>query len=73
MSTHVGRSYLELDGQNTGKNRAVDSDSNIVDCVFTSHRDKTAALHFFKKSMGQHGQPDIVTMDKSGANKAAAS
>ncbi|CDH33440.1 hypothetical protein XBI1_2650018 [Xenorhabdus bovienii str. Intermedium] len=28
-------------------------------------------MRFFKKAMRQHGQPDGVTLDKSGANKAA--
>jgi transposase-like protein len=35
------------------------------------HRDKKAALRFFKKAVGQHGLPDKVTIDKSGANTAA--
>ncbi|CDH24372.1 transposase (fragment) [Xenorhabdus bovienii str. kraussei Becker Underwood] len=37
----------------------------------TAYRDKPAALRFFKKAMRQHGQPEGVTLDKSGANKAA--
>ncbi|PHM51512.1 integrase [Xenorhabdus hominickii] len=51
--------------------RAVDSDGNTVDFLLTAHRAKKAALRFFKKAQGQHGQPTVVTMDKSGANKAA--
>ncbi|WP_258086095.1 IS6 family transposase [Xenorhabdus bovienii] len=50
---------------------AVDSDGNTVEFLLTAHRDKKAALSFFKKVMRQHGQPDGVTLDKSGANKAA--
>ena len=34
-------------------------------------RDKKAALRFFKKAVRQHGLPDKVTIDKSGANTAA--
>ena len=32
---------------------------------------KKAAFHFFCKAIGQHGLPEKVTMDKSGANKAS--
>ena len=41
--------------------------------VVSSHarRDKKSALHFFKKAVRQHGLPDKVTIDKSGANTAA--
>ena len=35
-------------------------------------RDKKAALRFFNKAIGQHGLPEKITMDKSGANKAGA-
>ncbi|MDE9504692.1 DDE-type integrase/transposase/recombinase, partial [Xenorhabdus bovienii] len=49
----------------------VDSDGNTVDFLLTAHRDKAAALRFFKKAIRQHGQPDGVTMDKNGANNAA--
>ncbi|CAL1242016.1 protein of unknown function (plasmid) [Candidatus Methylocalor cossyra] len=36
-----------------------------------AHRDKQAALRFFKKAVRQHGLPDKVTMDKSEVNTAA--
>ncbi len=48
----------------------VDSNGNTVDLLLTTHRDKAAVLRFFKKAMRQHGQPKVVTMDKSCANKA---
>ncbi|CBJ82692.1 transposase (fragment) [Xenorhabdus bovienii str. Jollieti] len=51
--------------------RAVDSDGNTIDFLLTAHRDKEAALRFFKKAIRQNGQPDGVTMDPNGANKAA--
>jgi transposase-like protein len=37
----------------------------------TAKRDKAAALRFFDKAMQVNGVPEKVTMDKSGANKAA--
>jgi len=36
----------------------------------TIYRDKKAALRFFKKAIRQHGLPDKMTIDKSGANTA---
>ncbi|CDS55304.1 Mobile element protein [Polaromonas sp. CG9_12] len=36
-----------------------------------ARRDKAAALRFFDKAMKASGVPEKVTMDKSGANKAA--
>ncbi|MGJ0628955.1 IS6 family transposase [Xenorhabdus bovienii] len=62
---------IKIKGQWRYLYRAVDSDGNTVDFLLTAHRDKEAALRFFKKAIRQHGQPDGVTMDKSGANKAA--
>lgn len=34
-------------------------------------RDTAAATKFFEKAMRQNGEPERVTMDESGANKAA--
>jgi putative transposase len=39
--------------------------------MLTARRDKAAALRFFDKAMNASGVPEKVTMDKSGANKAA--
>jgi len=36
-----------------------------------AHRDKTAARRYFEKSIAQNGEPETVTIDKSGANMAA--
>jgi transposase-like protein len=38
--------------------------------MLTTHRGKKAALRFFKKVIRQHGLPDKVTIDKSGAKTA---
>jgi len=39
--------------------------------LLTARHDKKAALRFFKKAIGQHGFPQKVMIDKSGANAAA--
>ena len=49
----------------------MDKAGKTVDFLLTARRDKAAALLFFEKSMKASGAPEKVTMDKSGANKAA--
>ena len=49
----------------------MDKKGKTVDFVLTAQRDKDAALRFFDKAMKVNGVPEKVTMDKSGANKAA--
>ena len=46
-------------------------EGKTVDFLLTAKRDKAAALRFFDKAMKASGVPEKVTMDKSGANKAA--
>ena len=50
---------------------AVDKEGNTVDFLLRAHRDKAAARHYFEKSIDQNGEPETVTIDKSGANLAA--
>lgn len=51
--------------------RAVDKEGKTIDFLLTAKRDKSAALRFFEKAMRANEVPEKVTMDKSGANKAA--
>ncbi|QTL39947.1 IS6 family transposase [Xenorhabdus budapestensis] len=62
---------IKIKGQWSYLYRALDSGGNTIDFLLTVHRDKKAALRFFKKAMRQHGQLAVVTIDKSGANKVA--
>ncbi|SFU88588.1 DDE domain-containing protein [Xenorhabdus koppenhoeferi] len=67
----MDETYIKVKSQWKYLYRAVDSDGNTVEFLLTDHRDNKAALRFFKKAMRQHGQPEVVMLDKSGANKAA--
>lgn len=49
----------------------MDKEGKTVDFLLTAKRDKAAAKRFFDKAMKANGVPDKVTMDKSGATKAA--
>jgi len=51
--------------------RAVDKDGNAVDFLLRAHWDKAAAQRYFEKAIIRNDAPEIVTIDKSGANQAA--
>lgn len=42
-----------------------------MDFLLTAKRDRKAALRFLRKAISQHGAPQKITIDKSGANTAA--
>ena len=70
-SWRMDETYIKIKGQWKYLYRAVDKAGQTIDFLLTAHRDKKAALRFFKKAVRQHGLPDKVTIDKSGANTAA--
>src|SRR5512143_3798953 len=63
--------YIKIKGQWKYLYRAVDKEGQTIDFLLTAHRDQKAALRFLKKAVRQHGLPDTVTIDQSGANTAA--
>lgn len=67
----MDETYVKVKGAWKYLYRAVDKEGNTVDFLVTARRDKAAALRFFEKAMKASGIPEKVTMDKSGANKAA--
>ncbi len=70
-SWRMDETYIKVNGQWKYLYRAVDREGNTVDFLLRAKRDKPAATAFFKKAMRANGDPEKVTMDKSGANKAA--
>ena len=67
----MDETYIKIKGQWKYLYRAVDRDGQTLDFLLTAPRDKQAARRFFKQAVRQHGLPDKVTIDKSGANTAA--
>ena len=51
--------------------RAVHKACATEDFLLTAKRDRKAALRFLRKAIGQHGVPEKITVDKSGADTAA--
>jgi transposase-like protein len=50
--------------------RAVDKAGNTIDFLLTAKRDRAAAKRFPARAIEGNGLPQIVTIDKSGANTA---
>jgi transposase-like protein len=62
-------SKLKVSGNTcTGPSIAPDRLSTLL---LTAKRGAAAALRFFRKAIRLKGEPEVVTMDKSGANTAA--
>ncbi|MGF6961202.1 putative transposase [Paraburkholderia youngii] len=70
-SWRVDETYIKVNGQWKYLYRAVDKAGNTIDFLLRAHRDKTAARRYFEKSIALNGEPETVTIDKSGANLAA--
>ncbi|MEK7915510.1 IS6 family transposase [Burkholderia contaminans] len=70
-SWRVDETYVKVRGQWKYLYRAVDKDGNTVDFLLRAHRDKAAARRYFEKAIDQNGEPETITVDKSGANLAA--
>jgi transposase-like protein len=70
-SWRMDETYIKIKGKWRYLYRAVDRDGQTIAFFLTAYRDKAAALRFFKKAVRQHGLPEKVTIDKSGANTAA--
>ena len=70
-SWRLDETYVRIKGQWRYLYRAVDKAGSTVDFLLTAKRDRTAALRFLRKAIGQHGMPVKITIDKSSANAAA--
>jgi putative transposase len=70
-SWRMDETYIKVKGIWKYLYRAVDKQGKTVDFLLTAKRDASAARRFFDKAMRHNEVPDTVTMDKSGANKAA--
>ena len=67
----MDETYIKVRGQWKYLYRAVDTSGQTIDFLLAAKRDTAAALHFFRKAMRHHGEPEVVTIDKSVANTAA--
>jgi transposase-like protein len=70
-SWRMDETYIKVGGQWKYLYRAVDKAGNTVDFLLRARRDKVAARRYFEKAIEHNGEPETVTIDKSGANLAA--
>jgi putative transposase len=71
VSWRMDETYIRVKGEWKYLYRAVDKEGHTIDFLLRAKRDKAAAMKFFKKAMCQNGDPEKITMDKSGSNKTA--
>ena len=70
-SWRMDETYIKVGGQWKYLYRAVDKAGNTVDFLLQARRDRAAARRYFEKAIDQNGEPQTITVDKSGANLAA--
>lgn len=61
----MDETYIKVKGQWRYLHWAV---GQTIDFLLTAKRDTAVALSFFKKAIHHHGEPEVVTLHKSGAN-----
>ncbi|WP_145575117.1 IS6 family transposase [Yersinia mollaretii] len=66
----MDETYIKVKDQWKYLYQAVDTADQTIDFLLTAKRN-AAALRFFHKAIRHHGEPEVVTIDKSGANIAA--
>ncbi len=71
-SWRVDETFVKVKGRWKYLYRAVDKEGATIDFLLTAKRDVKTAKRFFKKAIGSSAVPKKITIDKSGANKAAA-
>ncbi|MCX5545430.1 IS6 family transposase, partial [Paraburkholderia sp. CNPSo 3076] len=70
-SWRMDETYIRVRGEWKYLYRAVDKAGNTIDFLLRAHRDKVAARRIFEKAIAHNGEPETVTIDKSGSNLAA--
>lgn len=69
-SWRIDETYIKVGGQSKYLYRGVGKAGNTVDFVLRARRDKLASRRYFEKAIAHNGEPETVTIDKSGANLA---
>jgi putative transposase len=70
-SWRMDETYIKIKGKEHYLYRAVDKDGDTLEFMLSEKRDEESAFKFLKKAIGNHGLPECITIDKSGANEAA--
>lgn len=70
-SWRMDETYVKVAGQWKYLYRAVDRDGDTIDFLLSAKRDAAAARRFLERATALHGEPEKITIDKSGANTSA--
>ena len=68
-SLRMDETYIKVGGKDRYLYRAVDKYGDTIDFFLTKRRMKGSAQKFLNKAIGNNGNPRIINIDKSGANK----
>ena len=66
----MDETYIKYKGQWVCLYRAIDKHGDALEFLLSAKRDEKAARKFFKQTIGKHGSPEKVNVDKSRANEA---
>ena len=66
----MDETYVKVKGQWRYLYRAVDKEGNTVDFLLTKRRQRISAQRFLIKSIESNSKPELVNIDKNGANTA---
>lgn len=67
----MDETYIKVKGVWRYLYRAVDKEGNTVDFLLTKRRQRISAQSFLIKAIENNGKPEIINIDKSGANTSA--
>ncbi len=67
----MDETYIKVKGEWRYLYRAVDKQGNTVDFLLTKRRQRISAHKFLIKAITDNGRPELINIDKSGANTAA--
>jgi putative transposase len=67
----MDETYIKVKGQWRYLYRAVDKEGNTVDFLLTKKRQRMSAQSFLIKAIENNGKPELINIDKSGANTSA--
>lgn len=67
----MDETYIRVKGQWRYLYRAVDKQGNTVDFMLTKKRQRLSAHRFLIRAIQNNGKPELINIDKSGANTSA--
>ena len=67
----MDETYIKVKGQWRYLYRAVDKQGHTIDFLLTKRRQRMSAQSFLIKAISNNGKPELINIDKSGANKHA--